>query len=325
LKLIIQVPCYNEAETLPSVVADLPRAIAGVDKIETLVINDGSTDGTERIARECGVDHVVNLPCNRGLAVAWAAGVEVALRAGADLIVNTDGDNQYSGADIPRLVEPILNGEAEFVIGSRPIESIPHFSWFRKRLQRIGSWVVSRFAGVSVPDAASGFRAYSREAAMLLNVISPYSHCMETLIRAARKGIRIKSVPINVNPKLRESRLMRSLPHYLYRQAVDIFRVFTMVAPLKVFAVASLLLFLPGLVGCIRYLYFFFNHRGAGHVQSLLLSVMLIILSFMVGLVGLAADMISANHRLVEDILYRLKRQEMASPDTADGKGRRNG
>lgn len=309
---MIQIPCYNEAKTLPAVLAALPRKIEGVDEIETLVIDDGSTDATEKVARECGVNHVLTLRSNRGLAVAWAEGVEAALRSGADIIVNTDGDNQYSGADVERLVRPILEGRAEFVIGCRPIDDVPHFSWFRKRLQRFGSWVVSRFAGVRVEDAASGFRAYSRDAAMMLNVISRYSHCMETLIRAARKGIRITSVPVHVNAKTRESRLMRSLPHYLYRQAVDIFRVFTMVAPLKVFAVASLLLFLPGLAGCIRYLYFFFNHRGAGHVQSLLLSVMLIILAFLVGLVGLAADMISANHRLLEDVLYRLKRQEIS-------------
>ncbi|MHC4593111.1 MAG: glycosyltransferase family 2 protein [Planctomycetota bacterium] len=312
MKLIIQIPCYNEEETLAEVLADLPEAIPGVDQIETLVIDDGSEDETVRVAEESGVDHIVNLPRNRGLASAWSAGIDAALRQGADIIVNTDADNQYVGADIVALVRPILSGEAEIVIGARPIEDIEHFSWLKKRLQRLGSWVVTRVAGVAVPDAASGFRAYAREAALTLNVSSPqYTHTADTIIRAARKGMTIRSVPVRVNKKLRESRLIGGTLSYVWHQAVIIFRVFTMLQPLKVFGVAAALLMLLGLAGCVRFLVFYFSGHGSGHVQSLLLSAILIIVAFVVGMIGLAADMIAANRQLIEDSLYRLKRMEM--------------
>jgi glycosyltransferase involved in cell wall biosynthesis len=312
VKLIIQIPCYNEEETLAEVLADLPEAIPGVDQIETLVIDDGSEDETVRVAEESGVDHIVNLPRNRGLASAWSAGIDAALRQGADIIVNTDADNQYVGADIVALVRPILSGEAEIVIGARPIEDIEHFSWLKKRLQRLGSWVVTRVAGVAVPDAASGFRAYAREAALTLNVSSPqYTHTADTIIRAARKGMTIRSVPVRVNKKLRESRLIGGTLSYVWHQAVIIFRVFTMLQPLKVFGVAAALLMLLGLAGCVRFLVFYFSGHGSGHVQSLLLSAILIIVAFVVGMIGLAADMIAANRQLIEDSLYRLKRMEM--------------
>jgi glycosyltransferase involved in cell wall biosynthesis len=312
VKLIIQIPCYNEEETLAEVLADLPEAMPGVDQIETLVIDDGSEDETVRVAEEGGVNHIVALPRNRGLASAWSAGIDAALRQGADIIVNTDADNQYVGADVVELVRPILSGEAEIVVGARPIEDIEHFSWLKKRLQRLGSWVVTRVAGVAVPDAASGFRAYSREAALTLNVSSlQYTHTADTIIRAARKGMAIRSVPVRVNKRLRESRLIGGTLSYVWHQAVIIFRVFTMLQPLKVFGVAAALLMLLGLAGCVRFLVFYFSGNGSGHVQSLLLSAILIIVAFVVGMIGLAADMIAANRQLIEDSLCRLKRMEM--------------
>ncbi|MFP4176989.1 MAG: glycosyltransferase family 2 protein [Candidatus Brocadiia bacterium] len=308
MKLIIQIPCYNEEKTLPETLADLPEEVEGVEEVQTLVINDGSTDRTVEVARKHGVDHILNMPCNKGLAAAWSAGLDHVLGLGADIIVNTDGDNQYCGADIPALVRPIVDGEAEMVIGARPIEEIGHFSWLKKRLQRFGSWVVSICAGVKVDDAASGFRAYSAGAARELNLISDYSHCTETLIRAARRGIKIANVSIRVNEKLRDSRLMKSLPGYLWRQGRDIFRIATMVHPLKVFGIPSLITFLVGATGCLRFLYFYFTGRGSGHVQSLIFSAIFIIAAFVLSLMGLAADMISTNHQLIEDALVRLKR-----------------
>ncbi|MFO8008992.1 MAG: glycosyltransferase family 2 protein [Candidatus Brocadiia bacterium] len=311
VKLIVQIPCYNEQQCLPETLADLPEEIPGIDSVETLVVDDGSEDATVHIARRQGVDHVVALGRRRGLAGAWRAGIESALRAGADIIVNTDADNQYEGADVEALVRPILNGEADMVIGERPIGQVEHFSWLKKRLQRLGSWTVSRLAGVKVPDAASGFRAYSRDAAMRLNLNGSYSHCLETIIRAARSGIAIRSVPVRTNPRRRPSRLMKSTLHYLVRQSVDIVRAFTMVRPLRVFGLAALLLVLLGVAGCVRFLIFFFSGGGAGHVQSVVLSAMLVIVGFVVGMIGLAADMISANRRLIEESLYRLKKLEM--------------
>ncbi len=272
MKLIIQIPCYNEEETLPQTLNDLPDIVEGIDVVETLVIDDGSTDATVEVAREHGVDHIVSLQCNKGLATAWATGLDEALRRGADIIVNTDGDNQYCGHDIPKLVQPIVNGEAEMVIGARPIDNIGHFSWLKKRLQRLGSWVVSTCAGVEVEDAVSGFRAYHAGAARELNLISDYSHCTETLIRAARRGIKIANVPIRVNEKLRESRLMSSLPAYLASQGRDIFRIAVMLHPLKVFGLPAVPMILVGAGGCIRFLVNYYRGSGAGHVQSLIFS-----------------------------------------------------
>ena len=312
MKLIIQIPCYNEEQTLPVTLADLPTAIDGVDVIEILVVNDGSTDGTVAVAKEHGVHHIVELPCNRGLAHAWSAGLDAALSAGADIIVNTDGDNQYCGADIETLVRPILDREAEMVIGARPIEEIGHFSWLKKRLQRFGSWVVSRCAGVHVADAASGFRAYSADAACVLNVLSYYSHTTESLIRAAQRGITIKSVPIRVNDRLRKSRLMSSMPAYVVRQARDIFRILTLVHPLKTFGIPAVVFFMVGLGGGLRFLFLYLRQSGSGHIQSLLFSVMMIVVSFILGMLGVAADMISSNHRLIEDVLARLRRLEVS-------------
>ena len=311
MKLIIQIPCYNEEKTLPRTLSDLPPEVPGVDTVETLVVDDGSTDDTVDVAREHGVDTIISLPCNKGLAYAWSAGIDACLAEGADIIVNTDGDNQYCGQDIPKLVEPIVNGEAEMVVGTRPIESIGHFSWLKKRLQRLGSWVVSWCAGVDVEDAASGFRAYRSDAAAELNLLSDYSHCTETLIRAARRGIKVANVSIRVNEKLRDSRLMSSLPAYLFQQLRDILRIVTMVHPLKVFGVPAVAFFLLGSIGCARFLWFYFTVSGTGHVQSLLFSVMFIMVAFVLGMVGFAADMISSNHQLIEDVLARIKRLDM--------------
>jgi len=312
VKLIIQIPCYNEEETLPRVLADLPRSIPGVDRIETLVINDGSTDATARVAIECGVDHLVDLPRNRGLAHAWSTGIEAALRQGADIIVNTDGDNQYVGADVAKLVEPLLKGEADIVIGARPLEQIEHFSWLKKRLQYLGSRIIGLLAGTSVPDAASGFRAYSWEAALRLSAgLQQYSHTADTIIRAAREGLTVKSVPVGVNGKLRESRLMSGMLDYLWQQALTVGRVVTMTHPLRVFGVAAGVFLLIGVAGCARFLLFFFRGHGSGHVQSLLLSGVLITVGVVVGMIGLAADMIAANRRLIEESLYRIRRAEI--------------
>lgn len=312
VKLIIQVPCFNEEQTLGQVLADLPKTIPGVEAVETLVINDGSADATSQLARSMGVHHIVELPHNRGLAAAWLAGIDACLREGADIIVNTDGDNQYAGDDIAKLVAPIVNGEAEMVIGARPIEEIRHFSWLKKRLQRLGSWAVTAFTGIQVPDAASGFRAYTREAALLLSVVPPqYTHTIDTLIRAAQKNLKIRSVPVRVNEKARDSRLMANTRHYVWRQSLILFRVFTMTQPLKVFGLAALAFLTLGLAGCARFLVYYFGNGGSGHVQSVVISAGLIVVGFVVGMIGLAADMISANRELIEDSLYRLRKAEL--------------
>ena len=312
MKLIIQIPCFNEEATLPSVLADLPRSIPGIDEIETLIINDGSRDATLRVARECGVNHIVDLPHNMGLAIAWKAGIEEALRQGADIIVNTDGDNQYAGADVTTLVLPVLSREADIVIGARPLDQIEHFSWLKKLLQRLGSWAVSRLAGTAVPDAASGFRAYSAEAGLRLSAGLPqYSHTTDTIIRATRKGLVVRSVPIRVNEKLRESRLISNMPSYLWQQALTIARAVTMTHPLRVFGAAAGVCVVTGLAGCLRFLWLYFHGHGSGHVQSLLLSGVLITVGFVVGMIGLAADMIAANRRLIEESLYQLRKAQI--------------
>ncbi len=310
MKLIIQIPCRNEEGTLPRTLRDLPSSVPGVDEVETLVVNDGSRDRTVEVAQVLGVDHIVDLPCHRGLAFAWSAGLCAALQAGADIIVNTDADNQYCGEDIPLLVRPILERKADVVIGSRPIEDIEHFSWLKKRLQRLGSWVVSRAAGVRVPDATSGFRAYSRQAALMLNVGSQYTYTLDTIVRAARNGLKIETIQVRVNGKLRESRLMRSTMGYVWRQGVDLLRVFTHMVPLKVFLGAASVPFVLGTAGWLRFLYYYFTGQGGGHVQSVVLSTMLVIIAFLIGVVGLVADMIAGNRRLIEDCLVRLKRME---------------
>ncbi|MFU0800667.1 MAG: glycosyltransferase family 2 protein [Xylanivirga thermophila] len=310
MKLIIQIPCYNEEKTLPMTIGDLPTSIPGVDEIEYLIIDDGSSDRTVEVARKLGVHHIVRFPNNRGLAKGFMAGIDACLRVGADIIVNTDGDNQYNGHDIPKLIKPILDGKAEVVVGDRQTDTIEHFSPTKKKLQRWGSGVVRRASKTNVADAPSGFRAYSREAALKLNVISEYSYTLETLIEAGRRKEAIANVPIGTNEKLRESRLFKSMWQYVRKSGSTIIRTYTMYKPLKIFLNLGFIMFLIGfIIGC-RYLYFFFNGEGAGHVQSLILAAINIITGFQLGVLGLLADGIAANRRINDELLYRLKKME---------------
>jgi glycosyltransferase involved in cell wall biosynthesis len=311
VKLIIQIPCYNEEKTLPITLAHLPREIPGVDQVEVLVIDDGSTDRTVEVARAHGVDHIVRLTNNKGLAEAFMAGLDASLRLGADIIVNTDADNQYNGADIARLVRPILEGKADMVIGDRQVDRVPHFSPVKRKLQKLGSWVVRQVSNTSVPDATSGFRALSREAAMRMNVVSRFTYTLETIIQAGKKNIALTSVPVTTNEKLRESRLFRSNWNYIKRSVSTIFRIYAMYEPLRTFAMIGAMLFGAGVLLGIRFLYYYAIGQGDGHVQSLILAAILTIVGFQVGMIGLLADLIGSNRRLIEDALYRLKRLEL--------------
>jgi len=312
MKLIIQIPCYNEEKTLPITLRDLPKRIDGVDEIEILVIDDGSTDKTSLVARELGVHHIVRLTQNQGLARAFKVGLDACLRLGADVIVNTDGDNQYRGADIAKLVRPILEGEADIVIGARPIKDISHFSPLKKALQKAGSYMVSRLAGIEMPDVTSGFRAFSRDAALRLNVISSFTYTIETIIQAGKKNIPITWVPIRTNAPLRPSRLFRGIPDYLRRAVPSMLRIYGIYEPLKTFLILGLLLFIAGSAIGVRFLYFYFTGRGGGHIQSLILAAVLVLMGFQTGVMGLVADLIGANRRLIEDLLYYLRRGDTA-------------
>jgi len=309
-KLIIQIPCYNEAETLPATIADLPRTIDGVDEIEILVIDDGSTDGTVAVARELGVDHIIRLTNNQGLAAAFARGLETSLQKGADVIVNTDGDNQYRGEFVRDLVEPILEGEAEMVVGDRQIDTIQHFSVAKKILQKIGSRIVRWASNTDVPDATSGFRAFSKEAALRLSVFSEYTYTLETIIQAGKKGIPITSVPVETNEVLRESRLIRSTFQYVISSGVTITRIFLIYEALRVFFALSVIPLLGGFFLLGRFMYYFIIGDGQGHIQSLIVATILIVLGFMTILIGLLGDLIARNRRLNEEINYRLKKRD---------------
>ncbi|MBN1559539.1 glycosyltransferase family 2 protein [candidate division KSB1 bacterium] len=310
MKLIIQIPCYNEEKTLPATFADLPRQIDGIDEIEYLIINDGSDDRTVEVARELGIHHVVSFPKNKGLAKGFMMGLDASLRLGADIIVNTDADNQYAGGDIKKLVEPIITGEAELVIGDRQTNGIHHFSWFKKRLQNWGSWVVRQVSDTSIPDATSGFRALSREAALQMNVVSEFTYTLETIIQAGKKNLAISHVPIRTNGRLRESRLFRGNWTYIKRSVSTIARIYTMYEPLRMFSYIGAILFGLGLLIGLRFVYFYITSGGSGHIQSLILTAVLLILGFQVFVLGLVADMIGSNRRLIEDALYRLKKME---------------
>ena len=310
MKLIIQIPCYNEADTLPLTLADLPRSLPGVDRIEYLVVDDGSHDDTAEVARALGVHHVVQFARNRGLARAFAAGLEASVLNGADIIVNTDADNQYQGADVARLVEPILEGRADIVVGDREVADVPSFSPLKRRLQRIGSWVLSRAAGTDIPDAASGFRAYTREGALRTLVLSNYSYTLETLIQAGAQRMAVEYVTIRTNPPTRPSRLMHHLPDYVSNSAATVVHAYTLYRPLRVFAALGVVAIFAGLVLGVRFLYFVAIGEGNGHVQSLILTAVLLIIGFQTLLIGLVADLVGFNRKIVEETLYRIRRLE---------------
>ncbi|HNT74094.1 MAG TPA: glycosyltransferase family 2 protein [Anaerolineae bacterium] len=311
MKLIIQIPCYNEEATLPQTVLDLPEQIAGIDEIEVLVIDDGSTDRTVAVAQELGVQHIVSLPRNAGLAHAFVTGLEAAVLRGADIIVNTDADNQYQGEDIACLVAPIVNGRADIVVGDRGVASVAEFSPVKRLLQQFGSWVVQLASGVVTPDATSGFRALSQEAALRTLILSEYSYTLESLIQAGARRLSVVYVPIRVNPKTRPSRLMRNIPQYVMSSMATILRIYTMYRPMRVFFFLAGLMLVGGLLGGMRFLYFYSLGRGAGHVQSLILTAILLIMGFQTFLIGLVADLIGFNRKILEETLYRVRKAEL--------------
>jgi glycosyltransferase involved in cell wall biosynthesis len=310
VKLIIQIPCYNEEETLPLTFADLPHNLPGIDVVEYLIVDDGSRDRTVEVAQELGIHHIVQHRHNRGLAAAFQSGIEAALAAGADIVVNTDGDNQYAGQDIEKLIEPILAHKADIVVGDRGVAAHAEFSPLKRFLQRFGSWVVQRAAGVPIPDATSGFRAFSREAALRLTVLSEYTYTLETLIQAGQRGMKVVFTPVHTNSQTRRSRLIRSIPSFLMLSIITIVRFYTMYRPLRVFMSVGLILFLVGSLVEVRFVWFYAQGRGAGHVQSLILAAIFSIVGFLTGLIGLLADLISMNRKILEETLYR---QRLAS------------
>ncbi|NLE86882.1 MAG: glycosyltransferase family 2 protein [Myxococcales bacterium] len=302
MKLIIQIPCYNEEATLPVTLAELPKQLPGVDTIELLVVDDGSTDRTVEVARAHGVHHVVGFSQNQGLARGFMLGIETCLALGADIIVNTDADNQYCGADVEKLIEPILAGRADMVIGARPITTISHFSLVKKILQRLGTYVVKLVSGTGVADAPSGFRAFSREAALRLNVFSKYTYTLETLIQAGQKNFHVESVPIQVNRDLRPSRLVRSIPAYVRKSMVTIVRMFVVYRPFRFFMAIGAALFAGGFAIGARFLYHWLNGAGSGKVQSLILAAVLLMMGFHTMLLAFVTDLLSVNRRLLEDL-----------------------
>lgn len=317
MKLIIQIPCYNEAETLLVALNDLPKHIDGIDEIEYLIINDGSSDDTERVAKEWGVQYVVHFKRNLGLAKGFMAGLDLALRNGADIIVNTDADNQYCGEDIEKIVRPILEKQADIVIGERPIDETEHFSPLKKKLQHFGSWVVRKASKTDIPDAPSGFRAYSKHAAMRMNVHNEYTYTLETIVQAGRNKMAIMSVPVRTNPELRKSRLFKSMWGYIKKSVLTILRAVLMYKPLFSFSVVGLCFVVPGLLLAARYFIYMLQGAGSGHVQSVILAMLLIIIGVQSFMMGMQADIISANRKLIEDTQFRIKKMEFAllNPD----------
>jgi len=310
MKLVIQIPCYNEESTLPDTLRDLPREIDGIDEVEVLIVDDGSTDKTADVAQAYGVAHIVRLGRNRGLANAFVRGLEASVAAGADIIVNTDADNQYRGEDIKRLVQPILDGQADMVVGDRGVTSLPEFSPLKRRLQQLGSWVVQTAAGVSTPDATSGFRALTREAALRTLILSQYSYTLESLIQAGARRMAIVYVPISVNPQTRKSRLMRNIPHYIVNSTATILRAYTMYRPLRVFFFLGGVMIAAGMALGMRFLYYYLSGMGTGKVQSLILTAVLLIVGFQTCMIGLVADLIAFNRKILEETLYRVRKAE---------------
>jgi len=309
MKAIVQIPCFNEEATLPATLADLPRSLPGVDRVEWMVVDDGSSDRTAEVARELGVDHVIRLPYNQGLARAFMAGLVAAVERGADVIVNTDADNQYRGSDIERLVRPVIEGAADIVVGARPISTISHFSPLKRLLQRLGSRVVRGLSGTSVRDAPSGFRAFSADAALRLNVFSAYTYTLETIIQAGHTGLRVVDVPIDVNPPTRESRLIRSLPSYLRKSVVALFGAYTIYRPTRLFGGLAVAFLLPAAVLAGRYLYYVAIGEGGGHIQSVIASGVLAIAGLFMIAIGVVAHLLAINRRLLEEIRYLGRRR----------------
>lgn len=320
MKLIIQIPCYNEEKTLEVALNDLPKQIEGIDEIEYLIINDGSKDKTVEVALNWGVHHVVSFTRNKGLAKGFMAGLDACLQHGADIIVNTDADDQYCGEDIEKLVRPILEGKADIVIGERPIDQTRHFSPLKKKLQHLGSWVVRMASHTDIPDAPSGFRAFSREAALHINVVNEYTYTLETIVQAGRNKMAIMSVPIRTNEELRPSRLFNSMYSYIKKSMLTIIRAYLMYKPLRFFTFMGLIPFCIGLVLGIRYIVFICMGLAGGHIQSLILASTLLLLGVMCWMIGIQADLIAANRKILEEIQYRIRRRD-GNGGTDDGKG----
>ena len=321
MKLIVQIPCLNEEQTIALTIADIPRSIPGVEEVEILVIDDGSTDRTVDEARKAGADRIISFTNRKGLARAFMAGIDAALQSGADIIVNTDADNQYRGEDIPLLIEPILKKEADVVVGDREVGKIKYFSPIKILLQKIGSWVVRKLSNTAVPDAASGFRAYNREAALHLNVVSNFSYTLETLIQAGKGSLAVGHVAVQTNPQTRPSRLFTNIFDYISRSVATLIRIYTMYEPFKVFSLIGSILILAGLALALRFLHFYFITEGRGHIQSLIFASIFLIVGFQVLVIGLLADTISANRKLTEDTLYRLKKLEYGGNQAPAGSG----
>lgn len=310
MKLIIQIPCYNEAETLEVALNDLPKELEGIDEIEYLIINDGSQDNTVEVAQKWGVHHIVNFKQNKGLAKGFMAGLDGCLRNGADIIVNTDADNQYCAEDIEALIRPILEGKADMVVGARPIDETEHFSYIKKKLQHLGSWAVRKASRTDIPDAPSGFRAFSREAAMRINVVNDYTYTLETIVQAGREKIAITSVPVRTNAELRPSRLFHSIWGYVKKSMITILRAYMMYKPLKSFFFLSIPFVVAGLGIGVRFLVYMALGKSGGHVQSLILACTLIIMGFLTFMIGLVADVIAANRKLLQDTQYHARKTE---------------
>jgi len=310
MKLIIQIPAFNEEATIAQALRDLPKKIDGITAIETLVIDDGSSDRTVEVARKAGANHILQLKTHRGLSAAFVSGIDAALRLGADVIVNTDADNQYNAADIARLIAPIVKGTAEVVIGDREVAKSPHMSPFKRTLQRLGSWTVGLASGISINDVTSGFRAFSREAAIQINVFNPFTYTLETVIQAGNRNLGVQSVPVRTNAPTRPSRLYRGIGTYLRKSMATIFRVYTLYKPLKTFFVIGSVLLFFGLVLGGRFLWYFIQGDRGGHIQSLILAAVFLIIGFQTWLIALLADLMSVNRRLIEDVLIRVRKME---------------
>ena len=322
MKLIIQIPCYNEAETLTIALDALPKHIDGIDRLEYLIINDGSRDNTVQVAKDWGVNYVVSFPKNKGLAIGFMAGIDACIRNGADIIVNTDADNQYCGEDIEKLVRPILENRAEIVVGERPIDQTADFSPLKKKLQHFGSFVVRKASATDIPDAPSGFRAYSREAALHINVVNQYTYTLETIVQAGRNRMAITSVPIRTNPELRKSRLFHSMGAYIKKSMLTIIRAYMMYKPLVFFLICGSIPFIVGVIFVVRFLILYAHGGGMGHIQSLVFASMLIMVGFMTFIMGLQADIIAANRKILEDVQFRIRRMEVGENNNTDADGK---